>query len=196
MGRPKGYERESVARKAMKLFWRQGYHATSTKQLADQMGVNSYSLFAEFDSKQGLFEVALELYDEEIVGKHFRALEAPDAGMREIVELVHFFANTTGPGSDLGCMLTNVAAERGAEDPASRERVHAYVERIQGAIRGALRNAMKHGELRPEVSCDDQSRMLTATLIGIWVMKRARLPCELTVGAARAICTDLERLRR
>ena len=51
----------------MELFWQRGFHATSTKALADHMGINVYSLFAEFDSKQGLFETALALYDREVV---------------------------------------------------------------------------------------------------------------------------------
>ena len=61
MGRAKTYERTDVTRKAMELFWRFGYEATSTKALAKHMGINVYSLFAEFESKQGLYEAALAL---------------------------------------------------------------------------------------------------------------------------------------
>jgi TetR/AcrR family transcriptional repressor of nem operon len=179
----------------MDLFWRRGYHATSTKELADHMGVNPYSLFAEFESKQGLYEAALQLYDLEVVGRHFRALEAPEAGIRELVGVVEFFAGASGSAAEKGCFLTNAAVERGPEDNASRKQVHAYVARIQRAIQGALENAKNRGEIRPEVSCEDHSHMLAATLIGFWVMKRARLPREMTVNAARAICRDLERLR-
>ena len=39
MGRPKTYDREDVTRKAMQLFWARGYEATSTKALAEHMGM-------------------------------------------------------------------------------------------------------------------------------------------------------------
>jgi AcrR family transcriptional regulator len=67
MGRHKTHDRESVTRKAMESLWAQGFEATSTKALAINMGINVYSLFAEFDSKKGLFEATVELYRREVI---------------------------------------------------------------------------------------------------------------------------------
>ena len=63
MGRPKTYNAEEIVTKAMELFWMYGYKGTSTQTLVEQMGVNRYSLQAEFSTKQGLYEAALKIYD-------------------------------------------------------------------------------------------------------------------------------------
>ena len=73
MGRNKTYDRETIARKAMALFWLHGYHGTSTQALVDSMGVNRFSLYAEFGNKQALYEAALNLYAQDLVGTKFRA---------------------------------------------------------------------------------------------------------------------------
>ena len=56
MPSPKGYKREEVLDRAIELFRRQGYSATSTAELVDELGMNRKSMYAEFGSKQELFE--------------------------------------------------------------------------------------------------------------------------------------------
>ena len=160
------------------------------------MGINVYSLFAELDSKQGLFETALALYDREVVANSFGALEAPGAGLREVVEVIEFFARWAGgPGAERGCLLCDTATERAPSDPSSKGFAEAYIERIQGAICQALENAKANGELRPEVSCGDQGRLLTSMLLGFCVLTRAGVDSDVVAGAARAACGALNACR-
>ena len=63
MPSPKGYNREEVLDLAIELFRRQGYSATSTAELVAELGMNRKSMYAEFGSKQELFEAVLEHYD-------------------------------------------------------------------------------------------------------------------------------------
>ena len=53
------YDRDDVLDGAMKVFWRRGYAATSMRELRDATGLGSRSLYAEFESKHGLFRAAL-----------------------------------------------------------------------------------------------------------------------------------------
>ncbi len=196
MGRHKSYDREDVTRRAMHLFWERGFHATSTQDLAERMGVNRFSLFAEFGSKQGLFEATLAMYEREVVTSHFAVLETEDAGLVEIQAVVDAFAAAAGgPRSERGCMLCNVAAERAPFDPASERIVAGYVGRIQGAIVNALGNARRRGEVDPDVAIEDQARLLTSSLLGFWLLMRAGVEAELLRGAARACRAQLECLR-
>jgi TetR/AcrR family transcriptional repressor of nem operon len=192
MGRSKSYEREVVARKAMQLFWKQGVHATTTKELADHMGINTFSLFAEFGSKQGLFEAAIDLYEKEVVTQHFGLLEAPGAGLDEILEVVDFFTSHSGvDGPRLGCFLTNVAVERAPFDEPSYQAVSAYVERVANAFGHALVNAQKNGQLRADVDCHAQSRLLACALVGFWVLMRAGVSADVAGAATKALKTNL-----
>lgn len=195
MGRPKTYDRDMVLRKAMELFWTQGYSGTSTKRLAEHMGINVYSLFAEFESKQGLYEAALALYRREVVDDIFAPLDQPDAGLEEILDLLGFFAERARvTDANRGCLASNVACERSAVDPASREYVAGHIEHIETLLRKALSNAQAGGRLRADVSCVDQARLLATVVLGFTVLMRAGLDGEHIAGAARAACDDLRRL--
>jgi len=196
MGRSKTYDRDTVLRKAMALFWTQGYSATSTKALAAHMGINVYSLFAEFESKQGLYEAALTLYRREVVASIFAALDRADAGLEEILDLLQFFVERAcAPGANRGCLATNAACERAAADPASQAYFAEHVERIETLLRKALVNAQARGQVRPDVSCVDQARLLAMVVLGFTVSMRAGVDGERVVGAARAARGDLLRLR-
>lgn len=196
MGRPKTYDREDVTRKAMQLFWSHGYEATSTKALAEHMGINVYSLFAEFESKQGLFEATLALYHQEVVAKVFGALEQPGAGLEAIEALFDFFAGRAGKADALrGCLACNVATERAASDSASHDYVMAHVAYIEQGLFRALRNAKARGELRAEISCRDQARLFTSVLLGFSVLMRAGTDRAFITNAVRAAHRDLDRLR-
>ncbi|MGB3293014.1 MAG: helix-turn-helix domain-containing protein [Phormidesmis sp.] len=52
--------RERIVRSALSLFSRQGITATTTKQIAEQAGVNEVTLFRQFGSKQGLLLAVLQ----------------------------------------------------------------------------------------------------------------------------------------
>ena len=67
MGRKKTYDRDVLIGKAMELFRDHGFAGTSTLMLVEGLGVNRYSMYAEFGSKQALFDASLKRYDEEVV---------------------------------------------------------------------------------------------------------------------------------
>ena len=77
MGRAKQYERTELLDRAVELFRRQGFNGTSTAELVAELGVNRKSMYAEFGSKQGLFEAALERYDQEHLSNVLAPIEAP-----------------------------------------------------------------------------------------------------------------------
>lgn len=53
---------EKIIEAAAKLFARQGYHATSTRQIAQLAGVGENTLFRQFDHKEELFWSTLRHY--------------------------------------------------------------------------------------------------------------------------------------
>jgi len=196
MGRPKTYDREAIARKAMDLFWLHGFHATSTEALVAHMGVNRFSVYAEFGTKQGLYEAALDLYEREVATRYLGPLEAPDAGLTQVIALIRFFATRAGePGSEYGCLLCNTATERAAHDAPSAQAFGDYVTRLSAALQHALQGASARGELRPGVNCAEESLFLATSLLGFFVMLRARVAPDRVHAAARAAIDHLERLR-
>ena len=60
MARKKAYIEEQVIEKAMNLFWRNGYESTSVRMLENEMGINQFSIYASFGSKQGVFKESIK----------------------------------------------------------------------------------------------------------------------------------------
>ncbi len=67
MGRPLKFDSAEILEKAMNVFWRRGYTATSIQDLLDEMGINRFTLYAEFGGKQSLFAAVLDHYRESCV---------------------------------------------------------------------------------------------------------------------------------
>ena len=138
----KQYDRIELLDRAVELFRRNGYSATSTADLVAELGVNRKSMYAEFGSKQGLFEAALERYDEHHLSGVLAPLEAPGAGADAIREAFEGYASASeGWARGRGCLLCNTAVERAALDPGARRHVDAISHGSTG--RSVMRSRMR-----------------------------------------------------
>ena len=177
MGRPKQYDRTQLLDWAVELFRRQGFNGTSTAELVAELGINRKSMYAEFGSKQELFEATLEHYDRKHLTGVLAPIEAPDAGVDAIRQAFFGYASASaGWFHGRGCLLCNTAVERGALDPASGRYVAAYLERITRAFRNALENGRRVGDLDETVDLDEMAAFLTTALIGVAACIRAEAP--------------------
>ncbi len=193
MGRRKTYDREDIADRAMRLFWKRGYHATSTRELSEEMGVNPYSLYAEFGSKAGLYQAALERYEDVIVHRHFGALEAEGASLRQIRDVLDFFGdNGARSGSELGCLLCNAGTERAPTPQLSEASTARFVDRLVCAFRAALLNARAAGELGPDAPVEELARFFPTVLMGVFVLSRAQVDGRVLRATADQALARLE----
>ena len=62
MPRVKTFDENEVLTKAMNLFWKQGYSATSVQDLVSHLGINRASLYDTFGDKDQLFKKSFALY--------------------------------------------------------------------------------------------------------------------------------------
>jgi TetR/AcrR family transcriptional repressor of nem operon len=179
----------------MELFRDHGYAGTSTQMLVEGLGVNRFSLYAEFGNKQALFDAALERYDRQVVERNFGPLETPEAGVEEIRALLKFYASTSKvPAWGRGCLLCNTAVEFGPEDPSGAEFVQRYFKRLSNAFYKALSNAQSEGVLRREVDLREEADFFTASTLGLFVLLRAKAPPAILENAANMAIEHLEGL--
>ena len=196
MGRPKTYDPDALVDRAMELFWLRGFHDTSTAALVEHLGINKFSLYAEWGSKQGLYEAALARYDRDVVFRHFGRLEQPDAGLAQIRDVFELFASSgRSRNSERGCLMCNAATERGPHDPASYEFVAKFVDRIARGFARALTNAKRDAEVRADVEIDDEAAWFSATMLGFFVLLRSQIDAEVLRRAGRAAQRHLDSLR-
>jgi TetR/AcrR family transcriptional repressor of nem operon len=193
MGNTKQYDRTELLDKAVELFRRQGFNGTSTAALVAELGVNRKSMYAEFGSKQGLFEAVLERYSQEHLSIVLAPIEAPDAGADAIRgAFSDYAAASQGWSRGRGCLMCNTAVERGALDPGTGLYVAAYLARLTRAFRHALDNAQRSGEIDDTVDLDELGAFFTTALIGVAASIRAEAPPEQVQAACRVATSTLD----
>ena len=195
MSRKKEYDRTELLDRAVALFRLQGFNGTSTAELVAELGINRKSMYAEFGSKQALFEATLEHYNQKYLTRVLAPVEAPDASLEGIRQAFYGYASAIeGPFRGQGCLMCNTAAERGALDPGSGRYVVAYLARITQAFRQALSNAQQNAEINLTIDLDEMAGFLTTALIGVAASVRAEAPPAQVWAAYKVVMGMLDRL--
>jgi AcrR family transcriptional regulator len=187
-GRPRAFDREEALERAMQVFWRQGYEATSLADLTAAMGINPPSLYAAFGDKERLFLEAVDRYeschrgsaaDGSLFGEEPTARGAIEHLLRDAVdELVR-------PGQPHGCMLMTAATNCSAESIQS-----ALAERrarSKSLIRKRIAKGIAAGELPSGTDAGALAEFYTTVLAGMSMQARdgaTRKSLEATVAAA------------
>lgn len=155
-GRP-GNDKETVLRRAIEMFNRQGYDATSISDLAADLGVSKSALYHHFPSKEALLSAAL---DEALDGLSSAVDAAADATRGEsaydrlratVAGAVHILAAHL-PAVTL---LLRVRGNSPLEQSALERRRH-----IDEQLARLVRQAADEGDLRADVDPEVISRLV------------------------------------
>ena len=175
MGRRQLWDRTEVLASAMRLFRHRGYLGASLRDIEEATGLHPGSLYRTFQSKDGLFDAALDAYNEQVVQGRVRThlLEPADplAGIRS------FFTSAfeTGIDPDPGCLLTNTAVECFTV-PQAAEGVRRGLEAIESGFADALTRARALGRAPAELDVRTTAAQLLALYQGLLVLVRAGTP--------------------
>jgi AcrR family transcriptional regulator len=85
MARPKEFDSDQALDKAMEPFWRQGYEATSIKDLVRHMGINRGSLYNTFGHKHRLFLACMDRYCDNMATMRARPMVFTERPMKEYI---------------------------------------------------------------------------------------------------------------
>ncbi|MBT8429628.1 MAG: TetR/AcrR family transcriptional regulator [Gammaproteobacteria bacterium] len=171
MARPASFDREKVLGCATEAFWENGYCATSISQLVEATQLQPGSLYAAFDSKQGLFLAALDHYARQSLNR-LRGVLAEAADPLEGIR--RFFGQLVAGDSEgkpgRGCLLVNTALEVGRHDAKVQARVKAHLADIENVFIAALEEAQAQGLLATGRSPQSLARFLMTTIWGLRVL--------------------------
>jgi TetR/AcrR family transcriptional repressor of nem operon len=171
MARPAAFDRDEVLGRAMQAFWDHGYCAPSVSQLVEATRLKPGSLYAAFDSKEGLFLAALDHYAAFSKARLRQALDEADGPLQGIEgflrQMLQAQYATTPPR---GCLLVNSILELGRQNPAVRERIKAHLDAIEAELCRALIAARAAGALADRPSPQARARLLMTTIWGLRVL--------------------------
>ena len=150
-------------------------------------------MYAEFGSKQALFEAALERYSDVYLTRVLAPIEAEGANARSIRDAFEGYASASEtPFRGLGCLMANTAVERAALDEGSARYVDAYLERLLRGFRRALETAREEGEVPDGADLDDLAAHFANAVVGISALLRAKATPEMMYAASRGIVSVLD----
>lgn len=189
-----GTTRERILFEASFLFAGRGYHATTTREIAEAVGIRQPSLFHHFESKGAIAEALLD-WDLGNILPYARALaqQPGSAAVRLYTYLIRDLKHLTQAPYN----LNGIYAEDVMGDPAfsrwARRRVelHSTVERI-------VKQGMETGEfisMRPDVVREAIAGIVTRTLTLYSGRQRSTDLSDQIAGLVlRALLSDAVRL--
>ncbi len=148
MPRTKAFKEEEVLEKAIELFWKHGYHATSIDQLVQHLGVNRASLYNTFGGKRALFEKAFQRYRQkngQLIMAFLNTESDVKVGVRKLFERA--VEESLQDKEAKGCFVVNATTELIPGDdailPLLCENQQGFVEGLsaylsQGQANGSL----------------------------------------------------------
>jgi AcrR family transcriptional regulator len=168
MPRSKSYLREDVLEKAMKVFWENGYEATSIRLLEKEMAINQFSIYSSFHDKKNLFIESLKKYREHVSKNVFYNLLKEDARIKDIERFLLDRTNNIKNGNfSSGCLIVNTAAEIGTKDEQICKEVNTYFRFIKEMFKDILVRSQKKGEISAETDVEVYSNYLLGIMQGL-----------------------------
>lgn len=167
MARTKVFDPALALEAAMRVFWEQGYEATSLDDLLRAMGIGRQSMYDTFGDKKQLYLAALEHYAATGGAELKRRLAAGPSPLDAIETFLRGVAGVDDAQRALGCLAVNAVAEFGKLDPevaAFNERSERLTEEL---FADALTRARAAGELASGVDPAAAAHFLHSTIRGM-----------------------------
>jgi TetR/AcrR family transcriptional regulator, transcriptional repressor for nem operon len=186
MARPREFDDAAALDAAMDCFWRDGYEATSVRDLAAHMDITGTSLYNAFGDKRSLFRQALQRYAERSTRERIERLEStllPKQAVRAF--LAEIVERSLDDPDRRGCLLVNSALEIAPHDPEIGAVVTARLGEIEAFFRRAITAAQADECVPPDRNPDDLARLLLGVTLGVRVLARSNPQRELLEGAIR-----------
>lgn len=146
MARPLEFDRPHALESAMKLFWSQGYAATSLNQLLEAMQIGRSSFYAAFTDKRSLFVEALKLFSE----RTRDMLVAARIMHGPLTAMTDFFHSTLLKVPEqrtlYGCMMVNSVLELADVDQGLSQLAVQELDKIQSLFKAYFTEAILAGD--------------------------------------------------
>ncbi|SDN86650.1 TetR/AcrR family transcriptional regulator [Afipia sp. GAS231] len=177
-GRPRAYQPDIALAKALDLFRKGGFAATSLDDLSAATGMNRPSLYGAFGDKRELYIKSYRRYREDAraaMQDIFREEQPIRQRLLRIyaVALDIYLSGEAGPR---GCFTVMTAASEAVADPDIRAMVLEGFAELDKAFAACFRHAREKGELPEGADPAVLAQLASATIHTIAIRARAQVP--------------------
>ncbi len=152
MARPITYDPGVALDRAMDLFWTRGYRDVSVDDVVQDTGLNRHSLYANYGSKYGLLEAALDQYIQYWRQSLVQVLHSQRSARERIRDFLDLRC-PKGPDpywssmQERGCLALKLSGELRKSHPEIHARVAAAVAWMTETVTNVIREGQEQGEL-------------------------------------------------
>lgn len=177
-GRPRQFVIEDALDRAVEVFWRKGYEASSLDDLTTAMGINRPSLYAAFGDKATLFARCIDRYGDTITAPLLLALAGADVH----VALKDYLAGAAGIAADpdrpSGCLIACTLPTPAGDVPALRARLADAIAVLQDAVAQRLARAVYEEQLPGNFPVEERAALAADFVLANALRARAGAPRE------------------
>lgn len=167
-GRPRKTDIDTVLDSAMKLFWKNGFEATSMNDITAETGMAKPGLYNCFGNKEALYAKALDRYIN-VFGVSVAELAASagplEPALREF--LLAVARSVTDAGTPCGCFLTNTLVETSDKPSEIAALGRQLNERRNRALSERFHRAAAAGELGQDADPDALAAFFSAQALAL-----------------------------
>lgn len=163
-GRPKDFDENVVLDRAVDIFWKQGYEATSLEQLLEVMKMGKGSMYHNFGNKRDVFKLALNRF----MHNFSTWFTAEISAAKDPIEFIRKFFLSI-PKQEMndhqkGCFLGNTVAELACIDPGLEKLAVEHLSKIEHTFYVYIKEAQANGNLKSK----EDAKLLARHLINLW----------------------------
>ncbi|AJP43570.1 TetR family transcriptional regulator [Alteromonas australica] len=141
------YDHDKVIENATTLFWKRGFHAAGMRDIQQALDMRPGSIYARFQSKEGLFKLVVERYAENSQAK----LKAVANESSPLAALRAFFENALISPNEQRymrqCLLVKSIAELDVIGDIAKKAVIDSMEKVKGCFIDVVNAAIEAQEL-------------------------------------------------
>ena len=177
-GRPRAYQPEIALGKALDLFRKDGFAATSLDDLSAATGMNRPSLYGAFGDKRELYIKSYQRYRDDARAAMVDVFRT-EVPIRKRLERIYSIAldiYLSGEAGPPGCFTVMTAASEAIGDPQIRAMVLEGFAELDKAFARCFRLAREKGELPASIDHLVLAQIASATMHSMAIRARARVP--------------------
>jgi AcrR family transcriptional regulator len=177
-GRPRAYEPEVALGKALDLFRKDGFAATSLDDLSAATGMNRPSLYGAFGDKRELYIKSYQRYRADARAAMIDIFrdELPIRKRLDRIFAVALDIYLSGDAGPRGCFTVMSAASEAVSDPEIRAMVLEGFLELDKAFAACFRLAKERGELTEAADPAVLAQLASATIHTVALRARAQVP--------------------
>ncbi|HKO90905.1 MAG TPA: helix-turn-helix domain-containing protein [Polyangiaceae bacterium] len=177
MARPREFDGDLVLDQVMRLFWQQGYQATSLDDLMRATGLSKQSIYGAFGGKRALFLKALELYRCQRLPALRAQLKEARSAKAAIASAIRAAAeHNASDDCPLGCLMANTALELGTQDAEIVAEVRKMMSGYERILAETIERAQRSGEITTKLKSEVIAQTLRSSLDGVAVLQKVGAP--------------------